>query len=182
MVSEIGDNYELVVAACTAAIVSSLSAVTLIVSNENKPRHSTWVRKYIRPKFSTRPDPPNIGPVAIRKILGPRWPLYPCRPLPRNSSVLQFFKAPTVLRTRPVPRTKSVHVEIERTQWTLSETRTVQRSFFLGDPVVRVRTSPVRSGRAHVVEFSLNQAISAEQLSFVSRLFIQLFSFHENVK
>ena len=99
-------------------------------------------------------DRPNIGPVAIRKILGPRGPPYPCRPLPRTSSVLQFFQGPTVSRTRPDPRTKSVHVEIEPTQRTLSETRTDQRSFS-EIRVVRVRAGPRGSGRARVVEFSL---------------------------
>ena len=57
-------------------------------------------------------------------------------------------------RTRPDPRTKSVHVEIERTQRTLSETRTDQRSFS-EIRVVRVRAGPRGSGRARVVEFSL---------------------------
>jgi len=43
-----------------------------------------------------------------------------------------FFQAATASRTRPDRRTKSVHVEIERTQLTLSETRT-DPTDFVGD-------------------------------------------------
>ena len=111
--------------------MSSLSAATLIVSNEKNVDTRRGSENTSGRNF--RPGPPNIGTVAVRKILGTHADLYHELRLCFN-----FFKAPTVSRTRPDPRTKSVHVEIERTQWTVSETRTDQRSF----SEIRVRSGP----------------------------------------
>jgi len=91
---------------------------------------------------------PYIQRKSIKDSRPPRATL-PVVPYPTRADLyhelrlcFNFLKAPAVSRTRPDPRTKSVHVEIERIQRTLSETRTDQRSFS-EIRVVRVRAGPV---------------------------------------
>jgi len=62
MASEIDKHYELVVPACTAAIVSSLSAATLIVSNETNVDTR---------RGSENTSGRNFRPCLARQTLGP---------------------------------------------------------------------------------------------------------------